>query len=105
MKTRTEVLQARFGAQIDELRKQHGGVTGYVSEDDKCALFRHATIDDLAAVRHSSAGNALLFDKLLIETCWLAGDEELRTVDKYLLGIMSWSENLIQKVSGEMVEL
>ena len=105
MEEKNDILKERFGGQIEELKKQHGTVMGYVSEDGKCALFKAASIDDISAVRFSSAGNILLFDKLLILQCWLTGDEELKTDDKYLLGLMAWGENLILKISGEMVEL
>ncbi len=104
-KTVSETLRERFGAQIDEWKRLHGNVFGYVSEDGKCCALRVPSLLILDACRTMSGGNGLKFDMALLENCWLGGDETLKTEDKYRLGVFDWLSTLIQKVEGELEEL
>ena len=100
-----ETLRERFGAQIDEWKRLHGNVFGYVSKDGKCCALRAPDLVILDACRAMSGGNGLRFDMALLENCWLGGDEALKTDDKYRLGVFDWLSTVIQKVEGELEEL
>ena len=100
-----EIIQKRFGAQIDEWKRLYGDVFGYVSNDGKCCVLRAPNLVILDACRTISGGSSFRFDEALLENCWLAGDNELRTEDKYRLGLFDWLATVIQKVEGELVEL
>lgn len=99
-----EAIKARFGVQLDEWKKLYGTIKGYGS-DGKIAVFRVADINLIDACRTVSKGSALRFSIALAENCWLAGDRELLTQDKYKLDIADWGNELIEVVAGEMVEL
>jgi len=104
-KTIPETIKERFGAQIDEWKKLYGSVFGYVSEDGKCCVLRAPDLVILDACRVMSGGSSIKFDIMLLENCWLAGDAELKTGDKYRLGLFDWLSTVIKKVEGELVEL
>jgi hypothetical protein len=98
------LLSGKFGAQLDEWKRLYGKIKGY-GADGKVAVFRPATIQILDACRTISQGSIIKYDVALIENCWLGGDEELKTEDRYLLGLINWGAELIESVAGEMVEL
>lgn len=86
-------------------KQKYGRVYKYMSSDGKSCILRCPSIKDIDACRTISGGSGLMFDQALLQNCWLEGDEELRTDDKYVLGIFDWLGMLIQKVEGEMGEL
>jgi len=100
-----DIIQKRFGAQIDEWKRLYGSVFGYVSEDGKCCVLRAPDLIILDACRTISGGSSIKFDAVLLENCWLGGDNELKTEDKYRLGVFDWLSTVIKKVEGELVEL
>jgi hypothetical protein len=99
-----KAIESRFGARLEEWKKEYGAIKGYGTEG-KIAVFRVADIKIIDACRTVSRGSAIGFDDAMLENCWLAGDDELRTVDRYKLGIFNWLDRLIEIVPGEMVEL
>ena len=104
-KTKTEIIQERFGARIDDWKRQYRDVFGYVSEDGKCCVLRTPDLTILDACRTMSRGSSIRFDMALLENCWLDGDPELKTEDKYRMGIFDWLGSIIKKTEGELVEL
>jgi hypothetical protein len=92
-------------AQIQEYKKQYGGVFKYTAKDSKSCILRSPDLKILDACRTISGGSSIKFDEALLNNCWLAGDEELKTVDKYKIGLFDWLGGIIQKIEGELEEL
>ena len=91
--------------QVAIWKKQYDGVFKYTASDGKSCYLRNPDLDVLDACRTISAGSSIKFDKAMVDNCWLAGDEELRTVDKYKMGLYEWLGGIIKKVSGKLEEL
>lgn len=104
-KATNNIITERFGARIAEWKKQYGYVFGYVSDDGKCCVLRAPDLTILDACRIISRGSSIQFDIALLENCWLDGDPELKTEDKYRMGVFDWLGTIIKKTEGELVEL
>ncbi|MBI9055521.1 MAG: hypothetical protein JEY96_16985 [Bacteroidales bacterium] len=92
-------------AQIKKYKDDFGGVYKYTTKDGKSCLLRSPDLNILDACRTISGGSSIKFDKALLDNCWLEGDEELRTIDKYQIGLFDWLGGIIQKVDGALEEL
>jgi hypothetical protein len=90
---------------IDKHKATHGSVYRYRTKDGKSCLLKSPDLEVIDACRTLSAGSSVKFDKALVDNCWIAGDEELRTVSKYQLGLFDWLGGIIEKVDGELEKL
>lgn len=91
--------------QIIRWKAEYGGVFGYTTTDDKWCLLGQPSLMILDACRTLAGGSGIKFDMALVDNCWLAGDEELKTEDKYRMGLFDWLGGIIKKVDGELEEL
>lgn len=91
--------------QIKKYKGEHGTLYRYTADDGKSCLLRSPDLNILDACRTVSGGSSIKFDKALVENCWVDGDEELKTVDKYQMGLFDWLGGIIQKVDGQLEEL
>lgn len=101
-----EFFEERYGKeQLDSWKAKYGNIFGYKSEDGKSCVLRCPDLDIIDACRATSGGSSIRFDKALVDNCWLEGDDELRKVDKYRMGLFDWLGTIIKKVEGNLVEL
>jgi hypothetical protein len=91
--------------QIDAHRAKHGELFRYTTTDGKSCLLKTPDLMTLDACRTIAAGSSIKFDKALIDNCWVDGDVELKTEDKYLMGLFEWTQALIIKVDGTLEKL
>lgn len=91
--------------QIKKYKDEHGTLYRYTADDGKSCLLRSPDLNILDACRTVSGGSSIKFDQALVENCWVDGDEELKTVDKYQMGLFDWLGSIIQKVDGQLEEL
>lgn len=91
--------------QIEAYKKQYGTVFKYTAKDGKSCLLRSPDLTILDACRTISGGSSVKFDAALVDNCWIDGDPELKTVDKYRMGLFDWLGGIIKKVDGELEEL
>lgn len=95
--------------QIDEMRiaewkKKYGDVFKYTVDGKTCYL-RKPDRTILAYVRVASNDNDVRFNELLLENCWLDGDEEIKTDDAYFLGISNFLPQIIEIKLGDLSKL
>jgi hypothetical protein len=90
---------------IAQYKKQYDGVYKYVAEDGKSCLLRSPDLKIIDACRTTSGGSSIKFDKAMVENCWLEGDLELKTVDKYQIGLFDWLPGIVKRVDGKLEEL
>lgn len=67
--------------------------------------FKPITPEVLDAYEKTLKKSKLAGDSVVIESCWLGGDEEIKKRDDLSLGLREWLGLLLVKVEGEMVEL
>jgi hypothetical protein len=91
--------------QIEKYKKEYGSIFEYKSDDGKSCILKSPTLQVLDACKTISGGSSIKFDDALLQNCWVDGDIELKTEDKYKLGLFEWLGGIIQKVDGELKEL
>jgi hypothetical protein len=74
-------------------------------EDRKRAYFRAIPLSVLDAQSNVRKTSELRADEVIIENCWLGGDECIKNEDYYKLGLKGWLGMLVVAAEGEMVEI
>lgn len=90
--------------QIEGWKKKHGKVYQITVEDKTCYL-RKPDRNTLAYAISASQQNPLEFGEVILNNCWLAGDEEIRTEDAYFLAAMGKLEGLFEIKQAELKNL
>lgn len=95
--------------QIAKWKKEHGTVFRYRAKKEgeapKVGYFKKISPEALDAYEALQRRSKLQADNVIIENCWLGGDEELVKNDDYRMGLRDWLGLLLVKVEGEMAEL
>jgi hypothetical protein len=91
-------------AQIENWKKQHGDVYKYTAKEKSCFLKRPDR--KILSYANTVAGNdPMKFNEILLENCFIGGDEEIKTNDAYFMGVSSKLGELIQIEVGELEKL
>lgn len=93
---------------IERWKAQYGKVFRYTANDGErewTGYFKLITPEVLDAYEKMSKKSRLAGDNVVMESCWLGGDEELKKRDDLSLGLRDWLGLLLVKVEGEMAEL
>ena len=80
-------------AKIDGWKKKYGDIFSYEADGLICYMHRPSRTTIAAA------------SVVVITNCWLGGDEELRTNDKYFMGLSQKVSELIEIKVGELKKL
>ena len=87
---------------IDGWKQKYGDVFKYATEDGVVAYFRKPTRSVLSLATSAATTDPMKFNEIIIENCFLGGDERVKTEDKYFLGLSGEIATLIEKVEGEL---
>lgn len=90
--------------QIAQWKVQHGDVYHIVVEDKECYL-KAPDRKTLGYASSVGTSNAMKFNELILENCWLAGDEEIKTIDAYFLGASTQLDKVCEFKKAELVKL
>ena len=90
--------------QIAAWKVKHTDVYLYESDDKKCYLHRPDR-KALSAASVIGKTDPLKYNEILLNNCWLGGDEEIKQEDKYFLGISSKLAELVEISEGELKKL
>lgn len=95
--------------QIAQWKKEHGTVFRYTAmkegSEPKVGYFKKISPQTMDAYETMLKRSKLMADDVVIENCWLGGDEEIVKDDDYRMGLRDWLGLLLVKVAGEMAEL
>ncbi len=90
--------------QIAKWKKQHGDIFVYEADDLACYLKRPSRqVVELASM--NGADRPFKFAEVIIANCWLGGNEELRSEDKYFMGLSQKISELVEITTGEIKKL
>jgi hypothetical protein len=92
-------------AQIEAWKKEHGKVWAYTTEDGKTGYFKRPSRSTVDASSALAQQHPIQSNELLAKDCFLGGDAEIISEDKYFYGLGVWLSGLIEKVQGELTEL
>ncbi len=91
--------------QIKMWKNQYGNIYKYTTTDGKWCVLKSPDLLTLDACKTISGGSSIKFDIALVDNCWIDGDVELKTIDKYRMGLFDWLGGIIKKVDGQLEEL
>lgn len=89
---------------IAKWKKKHGDVFAYESDGKICYL-RRPSRQVISAATVSGQNDPFNFAQVIIENCWLGGDDELRTADKYFMGLSQKVNEIVEIKVGELKKL
>lgn len=82
--------------QIQEWKAKHGDVYKITSGDKECFL-RSPKRKELSYASLAGKDDPLAFNEVILKSCWLGGDEEIKTNDAYFIGA--------SKVIGDVIQI
>lgn len=90
--------------QIQEWKRKHGEVYEVVVGDSACYLHNpdRATLKAVAAVGMS---DPIRSNEVLLENCWLGGDESVKTDDSKFMGVSPVLAEIIQVKEATLKKL
>ncbi len=81
--------------QIQEWKKQYKDIF-VISVEDKKVYLRTPDRKTLSYASTLATKDPLRFNEVILENCWLGGDEEIKTNDELFLAVSSKLSDLIQ---------
>lgn len=91
--------------QIEQWKQKHGEIFQVVVEDKVCYLRKptRAIISATTAVASQSGG--IKSNEVLLNSCWLGGDEAIKTDDAYFFGASQQLAGIMEIKSSELKKL
>ena len=90
--------------QIDAWKAKHGDVF-QITVEDKHAYLCKPDRKILAFAMTKVQTDPLGFAEILVNNCWLGGDEEMKTNDAYFLAVTSQLDKLVEVKTSELKKL
>jgi len=90
--------------QIDEWKKKHKEVFRVTVEDKACYL-KKPSRKALGYASMAGKDNPLKFNEVILNDCWLDGDEEIKTDDDLFLSVSPKLSEIIEVKSAELEKL
>lgn len=90
--------------QIEAWKKKHGSIFK-VEVGDKVGYLRKPDRKALSAAAVIGHGNSVKYNEVLINNCWLGGDEEIREDDDYFLGVSNQLASIIEIKEAKIKKL
>jgi hypothetical protein len=89
--------------QIAEWKSKHGDVFAFETEDGKYACYLKRP--GRQVVEMASMNTGFKSSDVILDNCWLGGDEELRRVDRYYIGLQRQLGEIIDIAAGTLKKL
>jgi len=90
--------------QIQEWKAKYDDVYKVVVDDKVCYL-RSPDRKTLSYAGSVGKTDPVKFNEIILKACWLAGDEEIKTVDKYFLGVSAKISEIIEVKEAKLEKL
>lgn len=91
-------------AQIEAWKREHGDVFAYEADGKVCYL-RRPSRTAIAAASVVGKDDPFKFAEIIVNNCWLGGDEALRNEDRYFMGLSRKVSELVEIKVGEIKKL
>lgn len=90
--------------QIAEWKKKHDDVF-QIDVDDKTCFLRKPNRNELGYAAVAGKTNPLKYNEYILKSCWLGGDEEIRTNDDLFLSVGEALAEMIETKQAEIKKL
>lgn len=97
-------MQTIDEGQIKIWKKEHGDVF-QLSVDDKVCYLKTPDRKALSYAAAAGASDPLKFNEIILKSCWLGGDEEIKTNDTLFMSVAAKIPELIQIKEAKLVKL
>jgi hypothetical protein len=91
--------------QIASWKKQHGEVFQLTGPDGRQAYISKATRKVISLAQFKMQESPISAVEVILENCWLAGDEELKEDDGFVLGVQQHINTIIETKEVEVKKL
>lgn len=89
---------------IEELKKKHGEIF-LIEFEDKKAYLKKPSRQVLSLAMSKMQTNPLGFAETILNQCFIAGDEDVKTNDAYFFGAAAQLEGLMEVKTAELKKL
>lgn len=89
---------------IEELKAKFGTIHKLTVED-KSALLKSPDRKTLSYASSVATKDPMKFNEIILNNCWIEGDEEIRTNDAYFLGAAAQIAELIEVKKATLEKL
>lgn len=109
-KTKALIGQAD-DAQIAEWKRKYDGAWSYETPDGRICYLKNVDrrVLGLATTNATDVNKGQLdsvkFAEIIVENCWLGGDDAIRDEDKYFMGLTQRIGGIVEIVSGDLKKL
>lgn len=90
--------------QIQEWKQKHGQVFKIVVEDKECYL-KAPDRKVMSFATSMGANEPIKFNEMVLNQCWLGGDEEIKTNDSYFFGASAQLAGIIEVKTATLEKL
>ncbi len=92
--------------QIKEWKEKHLDVYAIeIPEANKICYLRQPNRKELSYASQLGTKDPMKFNEYILSTCWLGGDEEIKTNDNLFLSILHHIESLMEYKKSELKKL
>lgn len=90
--------------QIEQWKKQHGEIFKLIV-DDKVAYLKKPSRKVLSYASSIGTKDPMKFNEIILNECFIGGDEDIKTDDSYFLAAASKLADIIEVKEAELVKL
>jgi len=90
--------------QIEAWKKEHGDVF-HITVEDKACYLKKPSRQALGYAATAAKDNPMKYTEVLLNDCWLGGDEEIKTNDDLFLSVSPKVLELNEIKTAELVKL
>jgi hypothetical protein len=92
--------------QIAEWKAKYGDIFAYETEDGEYACYlKRPSRQVVEQSMMKGQGSGFKIADVILDNCWLGGNPELRSVDKYFTGLQNQIGGIIEVATGELKKL
>lgn len=93
--------------EVEKLKAIHGPLKYFQSADKKAAAIFKAPSRKILKMAHANNGesNSITYNETLVNNCFVAGDEQMKTEDKYLLSVGPRLQEMVPMAELEIKDL
>jgi hypothetical protein len=91
--------------QIDGFKKKHGEVFKISVESGESCLLRKPNRKELSYASMAGKNDPLKFNEMILNACWLAGDEAIKSDDTLFLSASAKIADIIEVKQAELEKL
>jgi len=98
-----EELKAKYGDDIAKWKKEHGEIQGIII-GDKVAFLKKPDRRTLSFASVAGQKDPMKFNEIILEHCFIGGDEDIKNDDSLFLAASSKIVDLIEIKEAELVK-